>query len=338
MNRYINIIFVLLAILCLYSSIRVFKSYRQQFYILADFNNPTVQIRSDSYINSIEADYPNLSLTSMSLKAMKGNYYLNNDSISKGLKFINQSIAERSNPFIMYPEATKAKVYFAMGQIDSAHYYSRKAFKGLPKNPFHFAEFSRTLGIKKEYDSISYNFKAIKDSYDGQIWKVYLASIYNYIDDINDIKYVKDRALEALSYFSYDEQIRLVSLYILYGQEITKNSLDLEQKAYKDFQDENYSSALDKYKEADKLTPKNPINKQNIAFTYFNLKQWDSSEVYLEKLEKMKPLDSYQNYTYGLNLVNQGNIQRGCKRLEMAFDGGLIQAREIMLNINCINN
>ena len=305
---------------------------------MADFNNPVAQVKPDSYINSIEADYPNLSLTSLPLKAIKGNYYLFNDSIYKGLRFINQTIAEKSNPFIMFPEATKAKLYFAMGQIDSAHYYSRKAFKGLPRNPFHFAEFTRTLGINKEYDSISFNFEAIKDTYDGQVWKVYLASIYNYIDDINDIEYVKDRALEAMTYFSNSEQIRLVSLYILYGQEITKNSLDLEQKAYKDFQDENYSSALEKYKDADKLTPKNPINKQNIAFTYFNLKQWDSTEVYLEKLEKMKPLDSYQNYTYGLNFINQRKLQRACKRLEMAFDGGLMQAREIMLNINCITN
>jgi len=256
MNRYINIIFVLVAILCLYSSIRVYKSYRQQFYVLADFNNPVAQVKPDSYINSIEADYPNLSLTSLPLKSIKGNYYLFNDSISKGLRFINQTIAEKSNPFIMFPEATKAKLYFAMGQIDSAHYYSRKAFKGLPRNPFHFAEFSRTLGIKKEYDSISYHFERIKDSYDGQVWQVYLASIYNYLDDINDLEYAKDRALEAMTYFSNSEQIRLVSLYILYGQEITKNSLDLEQKAYKDFQDENYSSALEKYKDADKLFTK----------------------------------------------------------------------------------
>jgi len=335
MNRYINIIFVLVAILCLYSSIRVYKSYRQQFYVLADFNNPVAQVKPDSYINSIEADYPNLSLTSLPLKSIKGNYYLFNDSISKGLRFINQTIAEKSNPFIMFPEATKAKLYFAMGQIDSAHYYSRKAFKGLPRNPFHFAEFSRTLGIKKEYDSISYHFERIKDSYDGQVWQVYLASIYNYLDDINDLEYAKDRALEAMTYFSNSEQIRLVSLYILYGQEITKNSLDLEQKAYRDFQDQNYSSALDKYKEADKLTPKNPINKQNIAFTYFNLKQWDSTEVYLDKLEKMKPLDAYHNYTYALSLINQRKLRIACKRLKMAFDEGYIQAAELITSINC---
>lgn len=338
MSRFTNIIFLILAILCLYSSIRVYNSYRQQYYVLSDFNNPATQLRPDTYVNSIESDYPNLSLTSLSLKAIKGNYYLYNDSISKGLKFINQSISERSNPYIMFSEATKAKLYFAMGQIDSAHYYSRKAFKGLSRNPFHFAEFTRTLGIKKEYDSISYHFKTVKDSYDAQMWKVYLASMNNYLDDVNDLEYVKDRALESLSYFSNDEQIRLLSLYVLYGQEITKNSLDLEQKAYKDFQDQNYSSALDKYKEADKLTPKNPINKQNIAFTYFNLKQWDSTEVYLDKLEKMKLLDSYQNYTYGLALVNQKRLSSACKRFKMALDEGFIQAKELMLSINCIIN
>tara|TARA_B100000902_G_scaffold314235_1_gene304928 strand:+ start:5464 stop:6480 length:1017 start_codon:yes stop_codon:yes gene_type:complete len=338
MSRFTNIIFLILTILCLYSSIRVYNSYRQQYYVLSDFNNPTTQLRPDAYVNSIESDYPNLSLTSLSLKAIKGNYYLYNDSISKGLKFINQSISERSNPYIMFSEATKAKLYFAMGEIDSAHYYSRKAFKGLSRNPFHFAEFTRTLAIQKKYDSISYYFEKIKDNYDNQVWKVYLAAMNNYIQDTDNQQYVKNYASEALRYFSNDESIRVVSLYILYGQELTKRSLEIEKEAFNDFQNLNYLAALDKYLEADKITPANPINKQNIAFTYFNLKQWDSTEVYLDKLEKMKLLDSYQNYTYGLTLINQKKFSSACKRLKMALDEGLIQAKEFMLSSNCIIN
>ena len=57
--------------------------------------------------------------------------------ILKGLALLDESIKENSNPYIMFNEATYAKIYNAVGVRDSAYYFARKAFKGLPRNPFH---------------------------------------------------------------------------------------------------------------------------------------------------------------------------------------------------------
>ena len=338
-TKLIHIIFIIVTFLCLYSSIRVYRSFTQQYYIIADFNNQSTQDRPDSFINAIESDYPNLSLTGIPLKTIRANYYFHNDSILKGLDLLQKDIDERSNPYIMYSEATKAKLYAAMGLIDSARIYSRKAFNGLPKNPFHFAEFTRILAIDKEIDSIAKNFEKIKDSGDGQIWRVYLSSVVTFIDELEDKTLALQNAEYALKRFESSNEIRVIALYVLYGRENTVKALDFEKEGLQHFNNKEYVDALEDFKRAYELTPLNRINQDNIAFTYFNLKNWDLTSQTLNSIENSGHiLNGYQNYMYGLTLINLVQYAKACKRFNLSNSMDFTPAKEALIIYNCITS
>lgn len=136
MKKIYSYIILLLLIFSTYGFIRIFNSYNQQLALLADLNSDSWD-RPMGFIEDIEVDFPNLSATAIPLKAIQAQYYIYNDSVIKGMTLVDEAIAEKTNPFIMLPEALKAKYFNTLGQKDSAYYYSRKAFSGLPRNPFH---------------------------------------------------------------------------------------------------------------------------------------------------------------------------------------------------------
>ena len=55
---------------------------------------------------------------------------------------------------IYFTEFLKSKVYQKKGNIDSAYYYSKKAFFGLPNNTLHSANFVKLAMQKKDLVSI----------------------------------------------------------------------------------------------------------------------------------------------------------------------------------------
>ena len=118
--------------------------------MLTDLNDNNFIARDWDFVEKVETDYPNLSITAIPLKALLANYYLANDSIVEGFNYVEQAISEKSNPFIGYPEAIKAKLYNTIGTIDSAVYFSGKAFRLLPRNPLHFSEYARSLTFSQK--------------------------------------------------------------------------------------------------------------------------------------------------------------------------------------------
>ena len=117
MKKTHNYIILILLIISLYGFIRIFNSYNQQLLLIADLNNDTWE-RPMDFIENIEVDFPNLTATALPIKSVQAQYYLYNDSVLKGMKLIDEVIAEKSNPFIMLPEALKAKYYNTLGQKD----------------------------------------------------------------------------------------------------------------------------------------------------------------------------------------------------------------------------
>ncbi len=290
------------------------------------------------FIENIEVDFPNLTATALPIKSVQAQYYLYNDSVLKGMKLIDEVIAEKSNPFIMLPEALKAKYYNTLGQKDSAYYYSRKAFSGLPRNPFHLAELIRSLNSEQKKDSIDEYFKQIKYPFNYQVWRIYLAGT---IGNDKDDAFAKETAIEALEITQNrnesNDLLRITSFIKLYGRDTFEKSLEIEKIASDFYRQDNFEEAKPLYEELITMIPKNYIYKENLAVSLFNLKDFKGSVNYLEQVEdEGHILDESQIFVLGIGLHNIGRVSDGCNRL---FDSQRLGFQEATtaINILCSN-
>jgi len=337
MKKTHNYIILILLIISLYGFIRIFNSYNQQLLLIADLNNDTWE-RPMDFIENIEVDFPNLTATALPIKSVQAQYYLYNDSVLKGMKLIDEVIAEKSNPFIMLPEALKAKYYNTLGQKDSAYYYSRKAFSGLPRNPFHLAELIRSLNSEQKKDSIDEYFKQIKYPFNYQVWRIYLAGT---IGNDKDDAFAKETAIEALEITQNrnesNDLLRITSFIKLYGRDTFEKSLEIEKIASDFYRQDNFEEAKPLYEELITMIPKNYIYKENLAVSLFNLKDFKGSVNYLEQVEdEGHILDESQIFVLGIGLHNIGRVSDGCNRL---FDSQRLGFQEATtaINILCSN-
>ena len=116
---------------CIFISFRVYDSLKYQMVLLSDFNSN----KYDAKIEELEAmnmKIPNVTVTTIPLNSLKARYYLNQKKYDKALTALNSS--KNANPFLYFTENLKSMIFQKLGNIDSAYYYSKKAFFGLPNN------------------------------------------------------------------------------------------------------------------------------------------------------------------------------------------------------------
>jgi tetratricopeptide (TPR) repeat protein len=316
MKKTLNYIILLLLIISCYGFIRIFNSYNQQLSILSDLNEDSWE-RPIEFIESMEVDFPNLTATALPLKAAQAQYYLYNDSVVKGMALIDEVIAEKSNPFIMLPEALKAKYYNTLGQKDSAFYYSRKAFNGLPRNPFHLAELIRSLNTDQKKDSIDEYFKQIKYPWQRQVWRIYLAATLG--DDL-DNEFAKQTAFEAIELTQNSNEktdlLRITAFIKIYGKDVFEKALEIESRANSYFFQDNFEEAKILYEDLLELIPLNFLYKENLGVCLFNLKDFAGSVKLFEEIESEGHiLDESQIFVLGVSLHNINRISDACNRL-----------------------
>ena len=337
MKKIYSYIILLLLIFSTYGFIRIFNSYNQQLTLLADLNSDYWD-RPMDFIEDIEVDFPNLSATAIPLKAIQAQYYIYNDSVIKGMSLVDEAIADKTNPFIMLPEALKAKYFNTLGQKDSAYYYSRKAFSGLPRNPFHIAELIRSLNSEQKKDSIDEYFKQVKYPFNYQIWKIYLAAA---LGDDSDNEFAKETAIEAIEITQNRNQkndlLRITSFMNLYGKDIFEKSLEIENNANSYYKQDNFEEAKILYENLIELIPANFIYKENLAVCLFNLKDFAGSAKFLEEVESEGHiLDESQIFILGISLYNINRISDSCNRLLESQRLGYEEATNAV-NILCSN-
>ena len=189
MKNYFFIIFILLAAYCVFVSANVYKSMRDQYFVEIDLSSSNSRYAYND-IETLFSSYPNLSVTTIPLNAFKAFYYFKYQEYDKALKILDESVSH--NPHIFYVDNVKARIFAAMGQFDSAIYYSKKAFYGWPKNIDHFKFYTDLLSKKGDtteilnafgtIDSIFYDRREYGDHFINTLANAKLKYIANYND------------------------------------------------------------------------------------------------------------------------------------------------------------
>ena len=320
-NIIVGLIILLFCIGAHFVHYKRLKSFKQQIKLYNDLSNANYSNTPAEFYNNIQVDIPNLTATTIPLKAMKAIYITANepaDSVQKAIKLLHES--RKENPFLMYSEGNLAQIYFSLRQRDSAYFYARKSFNGLPKNAVHYAMLSKLFANKNEYDSIVYYYQKI-NSRDVSIGKIFLASMNNFYNDLDLInKRLVLQITEDLKFINKtDKDLQLLADYIIYGEDLVEKALNFEEKGEKLLIQQQFKEGIELYEKALEIRKDNFPYIQTIALASFNLFEYKSVIYNLEKLEKQKiALDPLSLYIKGISHYNLREYSMACNYLQRA--------------------
>ena len=99
-------------------------------------------------VDKMFTGFPNISSSSLPVDIWKVQYSLWENDIDRANKYILSAV--QANPHTFTGEFLKAEIFQALGQTDSAVFYSKKAFEGWPKNINHYNSYIDNLEIKQD--------------------------------------------------------------------------------------------------------------------------------------------------------------------------------------------
>jgi len=301
---------------------RNYNSYKQQKKIFNNLNASNYSNTPPEFYDNIETDLPNLTITSIPLKALKALYIQVNepDSIQKSIDLLHEGI--KDNPFLMFSEGNLAQIYYSLRKYDSAYYYARKSFKELPNNAIHFAMLSKLHANKGTYDSIVYTFNKTNILPSEPISRIYFASMINFIDKIDDSlkKSVIASAKKAKSLYHTQKELQVLADYIIEGREKVETALDFETKGQNFLFKKQYKEGIELYEKALEIRKNNIGYTQTLGLAYHNIGEHDKAIEYLNKLEQLGiDLDPLSLYINGLSHYYIGNKSSACDYLFKAM-------------------
>jgi len=322
MNTFIKTIlgiFIILQIGVVYVSYKNFISYKQQKTLFNDLNSANYSNKSVEFYSTLEDELPNLTFTSLPIKAMKALYYLENqpDSLNYVKSLLKKSI--KDNPFLKYSEGNLSKIYYAERKFDSAYFYARESFEGLPKNAVHFAMIAKLFANNKNIDSIIYTFDKINQKPLVDVNRVFFASMNNFYISLPDSlqSEVLKKAKKAKLNFKTDNDLQFLVDNIIFTKDSVNLAVEYEKEGSKLLENNDYLNGIKFFERALKIRKVNYGYFQTLGLAYYNIGEQSKSIDYLLKLENNGiPLDPLSLYAMGINYYNIGKITTGCQYLD----------------------
>ena len=224
---------IIISFLTLISNYKVYHANINQFTAQILLSQGSLNKMSPEYRNRISTNYPTLTSTTIPFKSLVGSYWIQNDSIVKGLDLLREG--NKDNPYLGFSDTMIAQLYDQIGIKDSFINYARKAYNKLPNAPQHYVLIARALVLEDKVDSLSILFDQIKTRIkDNQVFKIYLAAILNQPNKLDSITISKNIAY-IKSKYPYDRDLNLLADYLKYGQENVTRTIELKQAAIDSF-------------------------------------------------------------------------------------------------------
>ena len=177
--KYLKFYFSLILVLTFLLIISLYFSQIQPF-LIADLNEGMHRYSLSDAIK-VDVDFPSISGPTQPVKMLVGRYYKNIDSINIAKKLFQDAIND--NPYIKSPQAQLGYLYFDIEQYDSAYYYAKDAFNGIPNNNVHRDIFFKTLVKRKDTIQLKESFDLLLElaPYSSSHWLGYIDTRYQIV-------------------------------------------------------------------------------------------------------------------------------------------------------------
>lgn len=290
---------------------RTFLSFVQARTFTLHFNTRKFDTADQKFIDDLIVDLPNLSATTIPIKALKGIYLSkkknpSSEDLYNAKQYLKAAIND--NPYIKIPEAELSRIYFDEQNKDSALYFGKVAFEGISKNPIHFAHYVAALAANGDTATIRNTYENMEYK-DFLIDKLYLTAMTEVIDQDKSRKIT-----EAVEYLSIDDDQYKVNIYILnHGRENVMNAMDLNEKAETFFSNEDYLNAAQTFEKAIEFNPSEPAFYENVGNSYMKIGDQIKAQKFLKKaIDSFNTNKGKSEYLYGLSKLLSGEDQEGC--------------------------
>ena len=320
-------ILILLLPLSAYSAIRVYKSSKQQFFLLGQFNSNTYSIPL-SEIEGYESDYPNLNGTTIPLITFKGIYNLKNGKPKEAIKLFKEG--NKVNPFLQVGNTNIGYAFYELKQADSALYYSKLAFDKQPSNLIHYAHYLIALSMKNDTLQITKVYNKAKSYFVGDelIDKIYYVAMSGLLDK-DEGRSVISKASKGL-YHSDDDRLK-ETLYILeYGEKQVLKADLLHKEGLELYNQKKYIEAAQKFEEASALNPLEIPYYENAANAYLQLSNHEKTLEFANYvIDNSEIQNGKAHYIKAIVYLEKKNRIRACELLKESLKYGFNGAENL---------
>ena len=309
----------------IFISYKVYGSLKNQMYLLRDFNSNQYNTTIPQ-LEAMDMEIPNVTVTTIPLKSIKARYYLKNKQYDKALAVLDQG--NNANPYLFFSENMKSKVYQEKGDMDSAYYFSKKAFFGLPNNSMHVANYIKLAMLKKDKSAIELASNKLNENTSVVNWQNIITAYLEIVGSGHEkLMKLTNRAVEL-----FPQNINLLILRKLaFTSPINlKLANKLSEEATTFFNNGNYKQASILYLKAINEVPMEYTYYENAATCFYQLKDYGNSLLYSSKvINQFNPGNGKSEYLHGISKIALGDNNEGCEYLTKAFELGFKQAEVI---------
>ena len=308
--KWIPVVYLVLGVALLAPSIYVanetFESLKIQKFVMGEVN-------ADPKMATVDVeklpDIPNLSSSTLPMKAMMARYYIRDKRFDDALRVLKES--ENDNPFLHYNDFLRTSIYASLNKMDSAHFYAKRAFDAWPRASSYYKNMIFTSAKLKDTNAIK---RALQVSLEvnnnnAQIWNQYLLGMF-------EVKQGADKTMLAqlektLTNFPADTAILNPTTKMLRGGNRDLRGLIAKGNAL--FVQGKYTQAAAIYIELSKQDTGNFSHLENVGICYYAGKRFAESLFYFAKSEQHPGNNSGKSaYFAGMSQLSIGKKQEAC--------------------------
>lgn len=296
----------------IYIANETFESLKIQKFVMGEVN-------SDPKMATIDVeklpDIPNLSSSTLPMKAMMARYYIRDKRFDDALRVLKES--ENDNPFLHYNDFLRTSIYASLNKMDSAHFYAKRAFNAWPRASSYYKNMIFTSAKLKDTNEIK---RALQVSLDANndiaiTWNQYLLGMF-------EVKRGTDKTLlaqlnQTLKRFPADTAILNSTRALLMGGNTNLQALTAKGNAL--FVQGKYAQAAKAYIELAQLDPGNFTHLENAGICYYAGRMFAESLIYFAKSEQHPGNNTGKSaYFGGMSQLSLGKKPEACASFQRA--------------------
>jgi O-antigen ligase/tetratricopeptide (TPR) repeat protein len=323
----------------LVSTVKVYIGYVDE----VEFRNRISHRRGfkDATLESIDQlnhFYPNITYTTIPLITFKGLFNWKNGNIKKAKKMLIEG--NKINPYLYVAESNLASIYLEEGKIDSAYYFAKKAFYGLPNNERHANIYQTAIAAKGELNELDNVFDITRKKKKELIYANHLTMISFMKVYDSFTKKDKEVADEAIKLFPDNKIIRKYNRIINETPESISKANQYDKAASEYFEKGQFNEAIGKWKEAKNILPVESSYYLNIAQSLSILNDYESSNSLLDSVTILG-IDKNSGkleYLRAMNKILANKYELACRDLIISYRKGYVdETLSLIKRFNCAN-
>ncbi len=285
-----------------------------------DFNAGTFNYPL-SRVEMVDENIPNLTHTALPIKFIKGRYYKNIDSISVAKQYFYEGMSKKINPYLMSSQAELADIYLDQKLIDSAYYYSSKAFNTAPNHNFHRTVYFKTLLAKKDSSELKNAFEKIRRFNNRSHYIDYITTQYDIVGTNNE------DLIEIFNEYKSKFKVENDDLTYFFERTLTEGtktlllSGEVSLKAEELFKNKQYLDSAVLFEIAASMDNKEYTHYENAAIAYNLSEKYQKAEELFDLVIYESNVDNGKSEFYkGIMLIKLDRKLEGCNYLKKAID------------------